>query len=201
MSNTIKIALALGLFFPISLLGQEKIKFYFNNEEIAKVLETFSRASGQKMIVDPGVKGKISIFNPDSVDLTEALNQVSKALAINSFGIVREGETLIVRPVRQIQRGLLEVGSELPAPNPERLFSWVVTLKNIPISVVSKDLRILLSKDGEMSTLKDNNQIIFVDWLSNLYRVRELLKQIDIPKDPEVEKKIAEYLKSQKSKN
>ncbi len=190
----------LSVLFPLSSGAQEKIKFYFNNEDVAKVLENFSRASGQKMIVDPGVRGKISIFNPDSVELSEAFNQVSKALAINGYAIIHEGETLIVRPVRQVQRSLIEVGSELPNPKPERLFSWIVTLKNIPISIVTKDLKILLSKDGEMSPLKANNQIIFVDWLSNLYRVREILKQIDVPKNPEAEKMLEDYVKANKTK-
>jgi len=183
-----------------SLQSGEKIKFYFNNEEITKVLENFSRISGKKMIVDSSVRGKISIFNPDTVDVTEAFNQVSKALSMNGYAFVPEGDTLVVRPVRQIQRSLIEVGSELPPPKPERMFSWIVTLKNIPTSVISKDLKVLTSKDGEFNIITNNNQIIFVDWISNLYRIRELIKEIDIPKNPDVEKLINEYSKNQKNK-
>lgn len=192
------IVYAIVLGFSTISKAEEKIKFYFNNEEVSKVLESFSRSSGQKMIIDSNVKGKISIFNPESVDISEAFNQVSKALAMNGYAILHEGETLVVQPVRLVKRSLLEVGSELPSPKPERLFSWVVTLKNIPISVVNKDLKILLSKDGEISSLSENNQIIFVDWVSNLYRIRELIKQIDVPKNMEIEKKISEYIKDQK---
>lgn len=179
--------------------GGEKIKFYFNNEEISKVLENFSRVSGKKMIVDSSVRGKISIFNPDTVDIDEAFNQVSKALAMNSYAFMPEGDTLVVRPVRQIQRSLIEVGTELPPLKPERMFSWVVTLKNIPTSLV-KNLRALSSKDGEQNVIADNNQIIFVDWVSNLYRIRELIKQIDIPKNPNVDRLIKEYSKNPKNK-
>lgn len=187
-------------FYAIFSLAQEKIKFYFNNEEVSKVLDQFSRVSGQKLIVESSVRGKISILNPDSVDLTEAYNQVSKALAMNGYAILREGDSLVVRPVRQIQRSSIEVGTELPSPTPERLFSWVVSLKNIPIEVVSRDLKQLLSKDGEMSPLKENNQIVFVDWLSNLYRIREIVKLIDVPKNPDVEKMLTEYVKANKKK-
>jgi general secretion pathway protein D len=180
------------------LQAGERIKFYFNNEEISKVLENYSRISGKKMIVDSSVRGKISIFNPDSVDAQEAFNQVSKALSMNGYAFAPEGDTLVVRPVRQIQRSLLEVGSDLPPPKPERMFSWVVTLKHIPTSVINKELKVLTSKDGEVNIISDNNQIIFVDWISNLYRIRELIKQIDIPKNPDVEKLIKEYTKSSK---
>jgi type II secretory pathway component GspD/PulD (secretin) len=181
---------------PIS----DKIKFYFNNEEISKVLENFSRVSGKKMIVESSVRGKISIFNPDTVDVDEAFNQVSKALSMTGYAFVPEGDTLVVRPVRQIQRSLIEVGTELPPLKPERMFSWVVTLKNIPTSVIRKNLRSLSSKDGEHNVIESNNQIIFVDWISNLYRIRELIKQIDIPKNPDVDRLIKEYSKNSKNK-
>lgn len=180
-------------------ISNDKIKFYFNNEEISKVLESFSRVSGKKMIVDSSVRGKISIFNPDTVDIDEAFNQVSKALSMNSYAFIPEGDTLVVRPVRQIQRSLIEVGTELPPLKPERMFSWVVTLKNIPTSVI-KNLRSLSSKDGEYSVVESNNQIIFVDWISNLYRIRELIKQIDIPKNPDVDRLVKEYAKKPKNK-
>ena len=80
------------------------------------------------------------------------------------------------------------------------MFSWVVTLKNIPTSVIRKNLRSLSSKDGEHNVIESNNQIIFVDWISNLYRIRELIKQIDIPKNPDVDRLIKEYSKNSKNK-
>jgi general secretion pathway protein D len=183
-----------------TIFAQEKIRFHFTSEEVSKVLDSYSRASGKKMILDSSIKGKISILNPEPVDLNEAFNQVSQALAMNGYAIINNGETLVVRPVRQVQRSLIEVGSELPSPKPERLFSWVVNLKHIPASVLLKDLRILLSKEGESSVVKDNNQIIFVDWLSNLYRIRELVAQIDIPQNPDIEKILNEYVARQKKK-
>ena len=36
---------------------------YFKEEEILKIIEIYSKASGQKFVVDPGVRGKVSIFN------------------------------------------------------------------------------------------------------------------------------------------
>ncbi len=205
--NTKKITIIFSLVITIFIhfidnakAAETAIKFYFNNEEITKVLDFYSRASGQKMIIDSSVRGKVYILNPEAVELSEAFNQISKALAMNSFAIVRESDTLVVRPVKQIQRSLIEVGAELPIPKPERMFSWVVTLQHVPVSVVSKELRNLSSKDGEMTILNENNQIIFVDWVSNLYRIRELIKQIDLPKNPNLEKTLKEYKDSNKKK-
>lgn len=172
------------------------MKRYFKNDELVKIIEAYSKASGQKFVVDPSVRGKISIFNQDEVSIEEAFNQLSSALAVNGFAISKQGDMMVVRQARNVQRDLIEVASELPPLKPERMVTWVAQLKNVSAETVNRELRILLSKDGELSVVPASNQLIFTDWSSNLGRVSELLKQIDKPMDPEV----AKALKGKKKK-
>ena len=162
----------------------DKMKMYFNNEDILKIIEIYSKASGQKFVVDPGVRGKVSIFLQDSVTIEEGFNQLSSALAINGFAISKQGDTMIVKSARNIQRDLIEVSPEKPALKPERMYTWVYTAKNISVEQVNRDIRILSSRDGEMSVLPSSNQIMLTDWTSNLNRVAEVLKELDKPADP-----------------
>jgi general secretion pathway protein D len=66
--------------------------------------------------------------------------------------------------------------------------TWIYTFKNTSAENVNRDLRILPSKDGEMSVYADNNQIIISDWTSNLNRIADVLKEIDVKTSPEVAK-------------
>ena len=179
-----------------SFAADKKMKMNFNNEEITKIIEAYSKASDQTFIVDPGVRGKISIFNADSVDLPEAYNQMSSALALNGYAISKQENTYIISPARQIQRNLIEVTSEVPALKPERMVSWVVTLKNISAKNVLRELRNLTSRDGELNMSSHTNQIIITDWASNLNKVSELFKQIDKPVDPKLQKFVDQNKKS-----
>ena len=165
-----------------------KMKMYFNNEDLIKIIEQYSKASGQKFVIDPGVRGKISIFLQDPVTLDEAFNQMSSALAINGFAISKQGDTMIVKSARNIQRDLIEVSTQRPTLKPERMYSWVYTFKNISAEQVNRDLRILPSKDGEMSVNSATNQVIFTDWSANLNRIGDLLAELDKKVDPEVAK-------------
>lgn len=164
------------------------IKMQFNNEEITKVIELYSKATSQKFIVDPSVRGKISIFNPVDVTATEAFNQLSTALALNGFAISKENDTLVVRSARNIQRSLIEVSSQLPSIKPERMYTYVIQLKHVPVQNINRDLRIIPSKDGEMTVLASTNQMIITDWVTNLNRVAEIIKLVDRPTDPAVAK-------------
>lgn len=174
-----------------SLAGPDgKMKMYFNNEEIVKIIEKYSKASGQKFVVDPGVRGRVSIFIQEEVTLEEAFNQLSSALAINGFAISKQGDTMVVKAGRNVQRDLIEVSTNKPTLKPERMYTWIYTFKNISAESVNRDLRILPSKDGEMNVNRATNQIIFSDWTSNLNCIAEVLKEVDKKPDPETAKLI-----------
>lgn len=171
-----------------SFAASDKIKMYFTNEEILKVIEIYSKASGQKFIVDPAVRGRISIFNQEPVTTEEAFNQLSTSLAVNGFAISKQGDTMVVKTARNIQRDLIEVTSEKPALKPERMHTWIYKLQNVPAAQINRDLRILPSRDGEMNVNVGTNEIIITDWTSNLHRIGDILKAVDKVPDAQTAK-------------
>lgn len=187
-----KTALSLILILAASFANAaENIKMYFNNEEITKIVEIYSKASGQKFVLDPGVRGKVSIFIQEPITIEEAFNQLSSALALNGFGISKQGDTMVIKSARNIQRDLMEVSTEVPALKPERMYTWIYTFKNISAEQFNRDMRIMASRDGEMSVNTTTNQILFTDWTSNLNRIAALLKELDKPVDPNAAKIVA----------
>jgi general secretion pathway protein D len=170
-------------FSVTTAFAADKVKVYFNNEEITKVIEIYSKATGQKFIVDPGVRGKISIYNQDSITTEDFFDQMSNALAINGFAISKQGDVMVVQSARNVQRNMIEVSSEKPSMKPQRMYQWIYKPKNVAVSTINRELRILPSKDGEMNVFEANNQIIFTDWVSNLNRISEILEKIDVPQD------------------
>lgn len=160
------------------------MKFNFQNEEIAKVIEVYSKATGQKFVVDGAVRGKATILGADNLSAEEALNMMSAMLATNGYAIAKKDDLWVVDSARKIQRDLIEVTQTLPALKPERMVTYVYTLQHVPAGMVMKELRILSSRDGEVQLNPSRNQLIFTDWVSNLHRVDQLLKQVDVPADP-----------------
>lgn len=173
------------LIFPTTGMAAEMIDFNFNNGELSTVIEKYSKATGQRFAVDPQVRGKTTILNPSPISRDEAYNFLSLALARNGFAIVRQPgnaqqqEVLEVVSSRNAQRSGIEVVTQLPDPRPERMITYVRALKNAKAGDVNKEVRILSSKDGEMVPNARTNELIFTDWVSNLYRIEKVLAQID----------------------
>lgn len=183
-----KLLLVFSAFLTVAAHAVDKIKFNYNNAEIAAVIEDYSKASGQKIIVDSTVRGRVSILNPAEVTTTDAFSQLSEALAINGFAIVTNGDQMTVKNARSAQRDNLAVVTELPSEKPQRMVTWVINLKNIAAVDVMRELRLLTSSYGELVMNSKNNQLIITDWSSNLQRVSALLQKVDVPADPKVAK-------------
>ncbi len=197
MKNILLCMTLLLLVSTLSSAADKKMKMNYNSEEITKIIEAYAKASDQTFIIDPGVRGKVSIFNSESVEIAEAFNQLSSALAVHGYAITKQENTFVVRSARSAQRDLIEVATEVPALKPERMVSWVITLKNISAKNILKEMRNLPSRDGEMNLSSQSNQIVFTDWAGNLNRVSELLKQLDKPVDPKLQKFVEQNKKSE----
>jgi len=155
------------------------LKFNFLNAEIANVISTYAKASGRKFVLDSSVRGKTTILSPGEVSLEEAFSLLSIAMAINQFAISEQGDTLVVMSSRNAQRSLLPVLTELPPLKPERLLTMVFTFKHVPADEINRRLRILPSKDGEMTPF--GNKMIVTDWNTNIHRIAKVMVELDQP--------------------
>lgn len=154
------------------------IKFNFDNVSITSIINAFAKESGINFVVDPSVRGNVSIFAASPVSIDEAYALLSSALATNGFAISVQDGNRIVLPARRATRSELPVLNTVPAMKPERLVSVIYSLKNVNSEEVSKSLRSLPSRDGEMQPAP-GNKIIVTDWVSNQHRIAKTIDELD----------------------
>lgn len=163
------------------VLAADKIKMNFVNEEIPMIIEHYAKESGTRFIVDSTVRGKISILNQDKVTLEEAYNQLSEALAINGFAILKKEDYSLIRNARSVQRDGIEVYiNEVPSLRPQRMATWVVTLKNISVRELQQNIgRLLNSSYGELQVYPEKNQLVVTDFTSSINRIAKMVLEMD----------------------
>ena len=178
------------LFLIVAMMGAKAIagsnSIDLNCEmcDVLKVLKDYSKARGQKITIDPSARGKVTLLNPSPVSLDEAFDQISRALALNRLSIIDDENGLVVLPTRAAQRSNIPVFKEQPPVKPERMVTWVVTLKHISADDLMRSVRMMNSKDGEMSTSGTTNQLVISDYTSSLTRIGKIIAELDQPLDP-----------------
>ncbi len=155
--------------------------FDFPNAEITDIVKAISELTGKNFIVDPGVRGKITVIAPSKITVAEAYKAFLSALAINGFAVVPSGKFLKIRSARNAQRDGIETYSGNYYPNADQMITRIVHLKHISAEMVNRDLRILTSKDGELSPYTATNSLIISDYGSNIERIMKILNQLDVP--------------------
>lgn len=155
--------------------------FDFPNVEITDVIKAIGELTGKNFIIDPGVRGKITIIAPSKITVAEAYKAFLSALAINGFTVVPSGSFLKIKSARNAQRDSIETYSGAYYPNSDQMITRIIHLKHIQAEQVNRDLRILSSKDGEMSVYTATNSLILSDYGSNIDRVMKIINQLDVP--------------------
>lgn len=155
--------------------------FDFPNVEITDVIKTISELTGKNFIIDPGVRGKITIIAPSKITVAEAYKAFLSSLAINGYTVVPSGSFMKVKNARNAQRDSIETYSGAYYPTDDQMITRIIHLKHISAEQVGRDLRILSSKDGELSPYPPTNSLILSDWGSNIDRVMKILNQLDVP--------------------
>lgn len=155
--------------------------FDFPNADIQDIVKAISELTGKNFIIDNGLRGKITIIAPSKITVAEAYKAFLSALAINGYAIVPQGKFLKIRSARNAQRDSIETYSGTYYPNSDQMITRIIHLKHISAEAVNRDLRILSSKDGEMSIYPPTNSIILSDYGSNIDRVMKIINQLDVP--------------------
>lgn len=155
--------------------------FDYPNADITDIVKAISELTGKNFIIDPGVRGKITIIAPSKITVAEAYKAFLSALAINGYAIVPSGNFLKIRSARNAQRDGIDTYSGSYYPNSDQMITRIIHLKHIQAEVVNRDLRILTSKDGEMSIYSPTNSIVLSDYGSNIERIMKIISQLDIP--------------------
>lgn len=155
--------------------------FDYPNVEITDLIKAMGELTGKNFIIDPGVRGKITITAPSKITVAEAYKAFLSALAINGFTVVPSGAFLKVKSARNAQRDNIETYSGAYYPNSDQMITRIIHLKHISAAQVNRDLRILPSKDGELNIYEPTNSIIISDYGSNIDRVMKIISQLDVP--------------------
>ena len=178
VSTSVTVASA---FEPQTFDKSVKITLNHKDQEVGAMIESFAKASKKTFVVDPGVRGKVSVFAPEPVGLDEAFDLLSTSLALNGYAIIEHADRYVVMASRNAQRSSIPTLTEIKSVKPERYVTLIMTLNHIPVTEINKNLRILPSKDGEMMPLIESNQLLITDYISNVNRIAGIVKILDQP--------------------
>lgn len=155
--------------------------FDFPNADIKDVIKAISELTGKNFIIESTISGRVTIMAPSKITVAEAYKAFLSSLAGLGYTVVPSGKFLKIKNARAAQRDSIETYSGNYSPNADLLITRIVQLRHTSAEEVNKRLRILPSKDGEMTPYEPTNSLIITDFGSNVDRMMKIITEIDKP--------------------
>jgi len=165
--------------FPVG--AAEPVTLNFQEADLAAVIETVGRITGRNFVVDPRVKGRVTVVSPGPLAPAEVYQIFLSVLEVNGYAAVDEGAvTKIVPDVNARQSGTpVRIGATEPAG--AGLVTQVIPLRYIPAAQLVPVLRPLVPQNGLVAAYADTNTLIISDLAANVGRLVEIVRSLDRP--------------------
>ena len=173
MIALLRIILFLCFAGTLSAHAQESYMLNYDNVEVRAVTQDIARFAKKTIILDPRVKGKVTIFSDSLLDQDQVWQVYLRTIQVNGFSAINEGNIVRIIPENEATRD-----SNDQTQNADYV-TKIFLLENRTAGELLPMLKPITGRQAHLSSITSINSIILVDRKSNVDRVEILLKELD----------------------
>ncbi len=168
-----------------AVVGQPRqfVVLNFDNADIEVVIHAASEIVGFNYVLAPDVKGKVTVQTSSRIPQEEAFNVLLAILEVHGFTAVKS-DTLykIIRVEGARERPVPTIVGATPDPGRvgDEIITQIVPVRYSSVADLSKLLRPLVSARGSMIPHRETNLLIITDSASNIRRLLDIVKLVDV---------------------
>ena len=152
---------------------QDTFILNYEDVDIKKVTQDIARFSKKTIILDPRVKGKITIYSNANLSRDQVWDVYLRTIQVNGFSTISENGFLRVIPENEATR---DQTSSFSSGDFE---TAVIPLGNRSTEEILPMIKPITGRQSHLSSIPSINSILLVDRSSNVTRIRELLIDLD----------------------
>ena len=157
-----------------NISAQETFILNYEEVDIKKVTQDIAQFSKKTIILDPRVKGKISIYSNASLSREQVWNVFLRTIQVSGFSAISDNGFVRIVPENEATRD-----SNFALDERADFVTEIISLKNRSTDEVLSMLKPITGRQSHLSSISSINSILIVDRSSNVNRIKDLLKDLD----------------------
>ena len=161
----------------------------FANADIEAVARAMATLTGRNVVVDPRVKGQISLQSERAVRPTAALDQFAAALRLQGYAMVEAAGLYKVVPeadAKLLAGGVL-VAEDGKTPGANTLVTQIFSLRHENANNLLPVLRPLIGPNQTININPGTNALVITDYAENLQRIGRIVAALDVANATDLE--------------
>ena len=161
------------LLIPFIIGAQETYILNYDDVDLKKVTQDVASFSNKTLILDPRVKGRVSIFSDTILTSQQVWEVYLRTIQVSGFSAISDGDIVRIVPENDATRDDTDIS------NDGDFSTKIIPLINRSAGGILPMLKPITGRQSYLSSIPSVNSILIVDKLSNVERIETLIDQLD----------------------
>jgi general secretion pathway protein D len=166
---------------------QDQITLNFADADISTVIEAVSKFTGQNFIVDPRVKGKVTIISQRPMNADQVYQVFLSVLKVHGFAAIPGPDVVKIVPDVNAKQDAIDTLGGASRDRGDALITQIIEVKHVDANQLVPILRPLVPQRGHLAAVPSSNVIIIADTASNIERLTAIIHRIDTVTSDDIE--------------
>jgi len=163
----------------LTLAEEQTWKVSLKDADIKAFISQVANITGYSFVIDPRVKGKVTIDSNTSMSKDDVYEMFQSVLQVHGFAAIPAGGIIkIVQQNDTKQEGGMPTALRTTKQS-EQLITQVIQIKDTPALDLVPILRPMVAKYGHLAGVKSANALIVTDHASNVRRLEKIIERLD----------------------
>jgi len=162
---------------------EDQAALNFVGADIESVIKAVGHYTGMTFIIDPRVKGTLTLVSEKSISKSQAFSLLTSALRLQGYAVVTADGFAKVVPEAEakLQASPTQVGTGSRTVRGDQVATQIYYLSYESAANLTAVLRPLISPNNSIMANPGNNSLVITDYADNLRRLTKIIAALDAP--------------------
>jgi general secretion pathway protein D len=167
--------------------AQETVTLNLKDADINTLISTVADFSGKNFVVDPRVKGKVTVISAHPMNKDEIYEIFLSIMEVHGFAAIPSGEVTKIVPDIKAKTGSIPTLNQGERSQNDQMVTQVIQVENVNAAQLVPILRPLIPQQGHLAAYPATNVLIISDRAANVNRMVRIIDRIDKVSENEIE--------------
>lgn len=155
------------------------VNFDFEDAELRAVIQAVAEFTGKNFLVDPNVKGQVTVVAPSALTEEEAYRVFLSVLEVNGYVAVADAGIIKIVPAEKGKLSGLADGAQ--GSDGDGMVTRVIRPEHVLAERLVPILRPLVAPYGHLAGDAESGSLILTDRAANVARLLDIIRRLDMP--------------------
>lgn len=156
-----------------------EIKINMQDGDIRTFIQWIAERTNKNFVIDPRVKGKVSVISQEALTAEEAYQVFLSVLQVHGYTALESGQVVKIIPDASARHNGVPLMEGQNHSGSDEMIVKVIKPKNIPAIKLVSMLRPLVPQTGHLIAYPDSNALIVSDRAGNIEQISKIITRID----------------------